>query len=492
MANGERVGGRSRRWLWHVLWPALLVVLALWYVELSWQAGLATGLRSLPQLAAPGAGARVLVIAPHEDDEALGGAGLMARAVANGAEVYVCLLTNGEGEELGAAWASKSLKLTPEKFVRLGLVRQRETRRVLARLGVPDDHVFFLGYPNGGLDRMWLADNWDLQHPFRSRFLRTDHSPYSDSFTPEATYAGAQLLGDLSAVLRYVQPTMVFTVHPADVHRDHWPADNFAALALAELALDRRDHWARSVPLYSYLVHFPKWPVPWGYEPDDPLQPPAVLARQSVSRWLSLPLSLEEARSKGKLIGAYRSQLGPYDRLLHAFARRNELFATTRPFHLTPGMPAESPPDWSMEPVATTRRLRKHPGADILAVEVESQGELVCLRARTLGPLRHGVTLILTLHILQPGPGVPRVVQATARAGEPVETRSADDSARSAPESDVAVRAAASAGVLELRVPVTRFRQWGWVMVDAVTRIGDLQLDHATTRIVEAAGRPEG
>ena len=114
MANGERVGGRSRRWLWHVLWPALLVVLALWYVELSWQAGLATGLRSLPQLAAPGAGARVLVIAPHEDDEALGGAGLMSRAVANGAEVYVCLLTNGEGEELGAAWANKSLKLTPE------------------------------------------------------------------------------------------------------------------------------------------------------------------------------------------------------------------------------------------------------------------------------------------------------------------------------------------------------------------------------------------
>jgi LmbE family N-acetylglucosaminyl deacetylase len=492
LANGEGSSARLPRWLWRVLCPALLVVLALWYVELSWQAGLATGLRPLSQLAAPAPGARVLVIAPHEDDEALGCAGLMSRAVASGAEVYVCLLTNGEGEELGAAWASKSLQLTPEKFVRLGLVRQRETRRVLARLGVPEDHQFFLGYPTGGLDRMWLADNWDLQHPFRSRFLRTDHCPYSDSFTPEAPYAGAQLLSDLSAVLRHVQPTMVFTVHPADVHRDHWPAYDFAALALAELALDRRERWARSVPLYSYLVHFPKWPVPWGYELNDPLQPPAVLARQSVSRWLSLPLSLDEARSKAKLIGTYRSQLGPYDRLLHAFARRNELFAVTRPFHLAPGAAVESPPDWSMEPVATTRRLRKHSGGDLLAVEVESRGEFVHFRARTLGPLRGSVTLALTLHILQPGPGAPRVVQATARADGSVEMRLADDAERLAPGREASLRPTGGDGLLELRVPVNRLQEWGWVMVDATTEVGGAPLDHATTRIVEAGSGPAG
>ena len=39
---------------------------------------------------------RILVIAPHADDEVLGVGGVMARNIAEGNEVYVCVVTHGE------------------------------------------------------------------------------------------------------------------------------------------------------------------------------------------------------------------------------------------------------------------------------------------------------------------------------------------------------------------------------------------------------------
>ena len=39
---------------------------------------------------------RILVIAPHDDDEILGVGGVMARNIAEGNEVYVCVVTRGE------------------------------------------------------------------------------------------------------------------------------------------------------------------------------------------------------------------------------------------------------------------------------------------------------------------------------------------------------------------------------------------------------------
>jgi GlcNAc-PI de-N-acetylase len=46
-----------------------------------------------PTPAAPGA---VLVVAAHPDDEALGAAGVIARAVADGRPVFVAVVTNGD------------------------------------------------------------------------------------------------------------------------------------------------------------------------------------------------------------------------------------------------------------------------------------------------------------------------------------------------------------------------------------------------------------
>jgi hypothetical protein len=261
---------------------------------------------------------------------------------------------------------------------------------------------------------------------------------------------------------------------------------------LAELAHAGTEPWAQGVRVYTYLVHFPAWPVPWGYEPQLPLQPPAALERLAVTHWLSLPLAHDATQAKGRLIGLYRSQLGPFDRLLHAFARSNELFATMHPFRLMPDLPVQSTAAWAAEPVANTRLVRKRPGCDIAALEVENDLEFVRLRVRTVRPLDHRAAITVELHTRQSRASAPRVVQVRCEDSLPVQTLVADDDQRVSDSGEASpVGAAMNGNVLEVRLPTATFARWGWMTVDAVTSSGRRLVDHATTRIIESARVPE-
>ncbi len=78
---------------------------------------------------------RVLVLAPHPDDECIGCGGLVVRLVRARVPVRVVLVTDGSGAGGLPAGA--------------GLVRQEEFRASLRRLGV-SDHAL-LNFPDGGL-----------------------------------------------------------------------------------------------------------------------------------------------------------------------------------------------------------------------------------------------------------------------------------------------------------------------------------------------------
>lgn len=80
----------------------------------------------------------ILIIAPHCDDEILGCGGIMAKAIENGDNVYVAIVTNGH---LGA----------PELFKKEGTEKVRsEALQAHKFLGVKD--TFFLDFPCPRLD----------------------------------------------------------------------------------------------------------------------------------------------------------------------------------------------------------------------------------------------------------------------------------------------------------------------------------------------------
>src|SRR5262245_55180958 len=83
---------------------------------------------------------RILVVVAHPDDAEFGCAGSVARWVADGCEVYYCLLTSGNR-------GSNDPVMTPEH---LATIREAEQRGAARVLGVKN--VAFLGYPDGELE----------------------------------------------------------------------------------------------------------------------------------------------------------------------------------------------------------------------------------------------------------------------------------------------------------------------------------------------------
>ena len=134
---------------------------------------------------------RVVVVAPHPDDEVLGVGGLLALLAAAGSQVHLVAVTDGEASNPGGS-------IPPAE---LAVRRRAETARALGRLGV-EAVVTHLGLPDGGADALeqpvldslptltqayWLLAPWSGDgHP--------DHEAVGRACERAALASGAHLL----------------------------------------------------------------------------------------------------------------------------------------------------------------------------------------------------------------------------------------------------------------------------------------------------------
>jgi LmbE family N-acetylglucosaminyl deacetylase len=116
---------------------------------------------------------KVLVIAPHPDDELLGCGGTLLRHAAEGATLGWLIVT-GMKESYG--WPAKRVN-----------ARAKEIREVQDGLGVKQENLYQLDFPPAGLDLLPLSD----------------------------------LVKSISDVFLKFQPEEVLLPHPGDVHSDH-------------------------------------------------------------------------------------------------------------------------------------------------------------------------------------------------------------------------------------------------------------------------------
>ena len=114
--------------------------------------------------------ARMLVIAPHPDDEVLGVGGTILKHLADGHEVHVLICTRGEESRFGKDQVERV---------------SAEAKRVHEFLGISGSH--FLELPAARLD----------------------------------TVPGTDINAALADVMTRVAPDVVYAPHPGDVHRDH-------------------------------------------------------------------------------------------------------------------------------------------------------------------------------------------------------------------------------------------------------------------------------
>ncbi|MFN4032756.1 MAG: PIG-L deacetylase family protein [Fimbriimonadales bacterium] len=320
------------------------------------------------------AGDRLLIIAPHPDDEVLGCGGLIAAAVAQGAPVRVVYLTNGDGFTAAAALTARA---TPhaDECLQLGRLRQAEASNALQLLGGSPDDAVFLGYPDRGLLPMAMRP----QRVVRSHATQASAVPYSDALTPNAPYIAPALIADLRRVIEEFQPTHVFTTHPLDDHEDHTAAALFAAEAL--LQAQASSALAQPPRLYYYIIHRGDFPLPQGDHPQRMLIPPVGLAE---APWRLLMLSSNAQHAKRRALQAHQSQYALMTRFLSSFLRQNELF-----------LPASL--EGVAQPVNDNPTIHLQPRADLASVQAQVGREGVRVSIETVKPLRAPYQLEVTL-----------------------------------------------------------------------------------------------
>lgn len=306
---------------------------------------------------------RLMVFAPHCDDEVLGAGGLIQLAIAQHMDVIVVIETNGDGYLFATMEEFRRMYPRPQDYIRMGSLRQQETLAALRTLGLQEDQVVFLGYPDRGTPNLWTT-NWSTDTPYTSPYTRTYRSPYPLTFDPDAVYAGQKLLENIRTLLEIYRPDLIVFPHPSDVHPDHWGLSAFIRLAVY---LMQREHGDYQPTMLSYLVHRPDFPWPKGYLPYDDLLPPLKLWSVD-TEWLRIDLPEEVIMKKEQAILEYKSQLPFLRKLMMGFVRTNELFDEPVPASLeeiTAGSPTQ-PISWKTDD-----------GEEVLPIQEDAVGDFI-------------------------------------------------------------------------------------------------------------------
>ena len=262
---------------------------------------------------------RILILAPHPDDEAVACAGLIQQAKKAGSEVGVVYLTNGDNNELSFIVYEKRLTFRKSEFIHMGQVRSQEAVKAMKLLGLDKGKLIFLGYPDFGTFSIF-SRYWQVKKPFKSMFTRVSSVPYKNDLSFGTPYVGESILKDLEKIILGYKPTKIFVSHPADINVDHRALYLFLQISLRDLS--NKIHRPK---VYAYLVHAVGWPEPRHYHPELSLAPPKSFADSQIN-WSKLDLTPEEVEAKHRAILCYKSQTESSAFYLLAFARTNELF----------------------------------------------------------------------------------------------------------------------------------------------------------------------
>lgn len=268
---------------------------------------------------------RLLVLAAHPDDEALGAAGLIARVRARGGVVQVVVMTSGDAFPEAVQAIGGIQQPTAADFRNFGTLREGETRAAMGLLGVPPTRIIFLGFPDEGLCLLASRYLYDKRALFESPYTDRERPPIGEAVVRGARYRGVDVRREIERIASEFKPTVIAVSHPEDEHPDHCSTHIFAREALRAVRL-RASFDPR---ILHYLIHYGQWPLD---RPDtgDALQPPLDFPPNE-GRWLSLALSPGEVALKERAILSYRSQVGVIGRFMRGFVKTNELFLEGEP-----------------------------------------------------------------------------------------------------------------------------------------------------------------
>lgn len=164
-------------------------------------------------------GDRLLVLAPHPDDESLATGGILRRASALGARTKILFVTDGENNPWSQRLVEGRWRIRASDRERWGLRRRAEALAAISCLGMAEESVRFLGYPDQGICDLLMR-------------------------RPDG------LLRELVAEIAALKPTILIDPAPEDRHPDHG-----AIAVLTDMALARPALSAIRPTRLRYIIH---------------------------------------------------------------------------------------------------------------------------------------------------------------------------------------------------------------------------------------------
>jgi LmbE family N-acetylglucosaminyl deacetylase len=211
---------------------------------------------------------KVLVVAPHPDDESLGVGGLLQRIFAQKVPVRILFATNGENNPWAQRYWERKWAIGATERMRWGQRRREEALHAIGVLGGTPESGKFLNLPDLGTTDLLMRGDPGLS----SR---------------------------IAAEIQEWQPTVALIPAMFDAHPDH------SALSVAvSMELDSAE--GAAIRAWEYLVHKPKAPI---------LQTPVRLL-----------LSAEEVERKRQAILCHETQVALSRRRFTSFAKVEEVF----------------------------------------------------------------------------------------------------------------------------------------------------------------------
>jgi LmbE family N-acetylglucosaminyl deacetylase len=212
---------------------------------------------------------RLLILAPHPDDESLATGGLIQRAVKAGAKVRVLFATDGDNNPWPQRFVERKLQISYTDRARWGRRRRKEALSALEVLGLPKGSARFLGLPDQGITNLLMR-------------------------------AEEAVLFTLWAELKEWEPTVFVIPSATDAHPDH-----SALFVLVHLALLRLQSQPR---VLRFIIHEPR--------------------RKSERGRVSLRLTEQEVSRKRAAILAHESQMALSRKRFASYAREQEVYYT--------------------------------------------------------------------------------------------------------------------------------------------------------------------
>jgi len=192
---------------------------------------------------------KVLILAPHQDDEIILCGSFLKGMLDQGNDVYVVFMTNGDYN------------------VSVRTIRLEEALKVMELYGVPSDHIIFMGYANEYDSHFPHIYNASEENVVSSQYGNTEtyglevHPEYCyRKYGSHHTYTREHILNDLYEIVSELKPDLIFATGE-EVHPDH----SANSLILDEVM----GALLKEYPAYRpFILKKPEYHTAW-FGPDD-------------------------------------------------------------------------------------------------------------------------------------------------------------------------------------------------------------------------------